>query len=284
MTVNRLVLILVCAMWAGGLCAQGRSLLDATGVFGDLGVTHISYTEELAAPLKSTETGTLPTLRLGLTNHDPDARVYYRGWLTIADGGTQYRGTDQSGTVTMTGTTQNLRASGELNLGVQVHRVTFYTGVGYQYWDRQLGGSAGYSEQYAWLYLPVGVRTRYQTPRLLGVVDLSVRPMLHGDISIDTATMFQYAPLDTTNVTLGNRVGVRLEAPVHFTATPRLTVNLDPWYQYSGIGVSAKKPVTANGTPVVFNDGAGHNFTESIWEPASHTHEVGVVLGVTYAE
>jgi hypothetical protein len=268
---------------AGGVFAQERSLLNFTGVFAETGFTGMHFKEELTAPVKSTETGVLPMVRVGVANRNPDARLYYRGSVTLAAGGTHYDGTDQTGTIPLSSTTQNVRTTSELNVGAQFGRVAFYTGLGYLHWERNLGGQNGYGEKYAWLYLPVGVRVRYAAPRVRGTVDLSMRPTLRGNVAIDVADMFDYAPLDAKDLTLSNRTGVRLEAPVHFTPRPRLTISLSPWYEYATSGGSDTQAVTANGNIVTFADANGRRFTQYLREPASRTHQYGATLGVSYA-
>ncbi len=124
--------------------------------------SQFDYKEDFQPPLKSTEMGWIPQVRLGYS-YVPDDQFYFRafGELSVGNDNTDYDGSTMGG-VPLKATTQNDFARLETNFGYTFKgalpvSITPYTGLGYRYWKRDIG----YNETYSWWYLPVGVKFLY---------------------------------------------------------------------------------------------------------------------------
>lgn len=234
------------------------------------------YKEDVPAPLKSTENGTLVGGRLVYSIYDAKG-LQWRALGEYTDDTTDYDGTDQVGNPILS-TTDNtfLTLEGDVRIGTaRVAGLTaplvFYTGLGYRAWDRDLGGEGGYLEEYRWLYLPLGVRAEYPiSARWSGSADLALRAMLDGSIRFffsDVNPAYNNPEAD-----LGNKVGVRLDLPFTYRTDDRWALVVTPWYEYSQIGESNRVELTTNGTSTGL----------FYYEPSSRTHQYGVNTGVRW--
>lgn len=163
------------------------------------------------------------------------------------------------------GITNNKITNYEITLGSSLndrHKEYVYTGLGVHNWDRNLTGSGGYLEKYSWNYIPVGYRNEHQlTDKWSGALDISLRFMFNGDMS----TAYNggtTSGLDNRFV-LGNKIGYKIELPYTYQMTSQLSMQVNPWYEYSGIGQS--------------------NVSNGYYEPDSTTHQYGIDLGVALA-
>jgi hypothetical protein len=233
---------------------------------------HIVYREDVMPPLKSTESGWLPGFGLAYgykgKNYGPYARLALD--LTVAN--TNYDGSDQLGNPLL-GTTRNVFVRGEGNLGLTLFSTlnpprdfTAYTGLGYRFWERGLGGdTSGYREHYSWKYVPVGMRVGYRVNgKWSGAVDASARFMFGGSILVYLSDLDP--GYNDPRMSLGNRPGWRVEAPVYYRFW-----SFTPWFEYSAIGRSNSEEVTYNGRPL--------NPRIAVYEPSSTTYQIGLRVG-----
>lgn len=232
--------------------------------------SQFDYKEDFNPPLKSSELGWIPQVRLGYSYVAHD-QFYFRafGELSVGNDNTDYDGSTQGGTP-VTGTTQNDFARLEVNLGYTFKEnlplsITPYIGLGYRYWKRDIG----YNEFYSWWYLPLGVKVLYPVnPKWSVGLNASVNFMFEGQMTVS----FKSDQLQNATVTLGDRPGALVELPISWKPFPQWAFTVTPWYEYSEIGKS-------NVAPLYFYDGTLYT---GIYEPTSRTNQYGVRLSTEY--
>jgi opacity protein-like surface antigen len=272
-----LALAVAWAFWAYPAAAVGRQYIEV-----GLGYRWFDYEEELEPPLRSNETGRLPSARFAYGYQGVDNPIYAELSFRYTAQSTDYDGTTQSGTP-VKDSSDNTWWNYEFLAGYIVRnvldspiRVIPYSGVGYKVWERNLNGSSPYSEEYAWFYLPVGVRVEVPvTPEFTFGVDASVRIMFGGIMQLD----FDEPAYDEPELNLGNRVGYKLQMPMSYLVNSRFSVMVNPWYEYTRFGASDWKAVTTE----VYNEITGEYDKVNVFsvkEPSSDTHEYGVDVGV----
>jgi len=149
---------------------------------------------------------------------------------------------------------------------------TLYAGLGYRFWERELGGPNPFREFYQWGHVPFGLRVGLQTnDRVRFDIDVAGLAMFYGDIE------FQLDDIDpafnSPHASLGTRPGSRTRLVARIALFEQLEITLRPWWIYSEIGQSDVAVVTQNGEPVL-----------NIIEPHSDTHRVGLdmLVGVMF--
>lgn len=266
-------------LYLPGTAAAPTKLADETSptfakaIEGGAMLYHFNYKEVVPDPLKSTEDGNLAGLYLQYASLVDD-KYPSRIKAEYTDGQTHYDGTLMDGTPTQSTTNDTFfRLEGDMALtSLASNNVldgfSIYGGLGYRFWKRELTGSGGYTEDYWWIYAPIGVRKTFvASPGWSGTVDVSVRPMLLGRININLSEA--NPAYDDASATLGNKIGFRIEVPFHHPLSTNTDLVLTPWYEYSAIGQSSTFDVTTNEGIV----GVGY-------EPDSHTNQFGVYAGV----
>jgi len=229
------------------------------------------YKEDLTPPLKSTETGWVPQVRLGYS-YMADDGFYFRafGEASVGDDDTDYDGSTMSG-VPLKDTTRNDFARLEMNAGYTYRgnlpfSITPYAGLGYRYWKRDIG----YNETYSWWYFPVGVKLLYPVNQKFSVgLNASMNIMFEGQMTIS----YKNDLLANTTVTLGNKLGYLLEIPVSWRPLVNWAFTVTPWYEYSEIGESPWEPLN-------YTDGTYTGFV--VREPSSRTNQYGIRLSTEY--
>jgi len=236
-----------------------------------LSYSRYDYKEDLTPPLKSTETGWVPQVRLGYS-YLADDRFYFRafGEASVADDDTDYDGSTMSG-VPLKDTTRNDFARLEMNAGYTFKgtlpvSVTPYAGVGWRYWKRDIG----YNEFYSWWYIPVGVKILYPMAEGFSIgLNASVNFMFDGRMTIS----FKDDTFANTTLSLGNRPGGLVELPVSWRPRVNWAFTVTPWYEYSEIGESPWEPLN-------YANGAYTGLV--VREPSSRTHQYGVRVSTEY--
>ncbi len=229
-------------------------------------------------PFKSTEAGFLPGIQFNYTYRGIGNPFYGRLLLEYKDGKTDFDGTTQAGTPIQTKTNNRFDA-GEVNIGLILRpetsylqgSVTFYTGVGYRYWNRGLGGQAPYSEEYSWKYVPAGLIVSYPiSEKWRGEVDVAVWFIFDGQIKVnlsDTDPNF-----NNPQAGLGNSLGWKVETPFYYRLSQHWSFNITPSYENYSFGRSDFFPITYAGSPTSL---VGH-------EPNSRTHIYSLALGLKF--
>ncbi len=236
-----------------------------------LSYSQYDYKEDFQPPLKSTEMGWIPQVRLGYS-YVADDRFYFRafGETSVGDDDTDYDGSTMGG-VPLKDTTHNDFARLEMDFGYTFKgslpfSITPYTGLGYRYWKRDIG----YNETYSWWYFPVGVKFLYPVNQKFSVgLNASMNIMFEGEMTIS----YKNDLLADTTVKLGNKPGYLLEIPVSWRPYVNWAFTVTPWYEYSEIGESPWEPLN-------YTDGAYTGFV--VREPSSRTHQVGIRLSTEY--
>jgi hypothetical protein len=236
---------------------------------------YFDYKEFLDEPLKSNETGYLPGLHLIYSYQGVKNPLYARILFEYTEAKTDYDGSTQAGTP-LKDKTDNKFMNWEGNIGYTIKQqpsklpvdLTFYTGFGYRYWDRGLGGPLPYSEEYSLKYIPLGLRGTYRiSQKWKSEVDLALWIIVDSDIQVNFS---DWDPnFSNPKESLGKSLGWKIEIPFNYMLLKHWSVEFAPSYEYYSFGKSDVFTVTYEGVPVL----AGY-------EPASRTHIYSLRLGV----
>lgn len=238
--------------------------------------SYLDYKEGLPDPLKSVEKGFLPTFRGAYGYRGVSNPVYLRFLFEYTDSRTDFDGTTQAGLPVSDVKTWNRFVTGEANIGYTIKApspdfpvdTTFYTGYGYRYWKRGLGGSFPFSEDYRWQYVPLGVRGAYRiSQRWTGEFDLALWILFGANIQVNLTDLDPR--FNNPRQDLGNKLGWKFELPFNYRISRRWSLELAPYYEYYALGQSEKFAITFDGAP------AGEGY-----EPDSRTHWYGMRLGL----
>lgn len=231
---------------------------------------HFGYAESIG----DSERGWLNGYHVAYKSQDPVTREFWRLTYEQMKQNTHYNGAlYDSSTNTSTpyqGTTENKITDTEFvyAIPITVDKKTYiYTGIGSHKWDRNLTGQYGYLEKYSWNYIPIGYRNEFKVSgKLSGAVDMAAKFMFNSNIDVSGDGY------DEQQMTLGNKVGFRVELPYTYKMCLHWSITLTPWYEYSAIGQSNWVDLTNNG----FRSGYVSQ------EPNSMNHQYGANVGLQY--
>ena len=223
--------------------------------------SYYNYNElNLPAGQKSSEYGYVPGVSLTLMYRNPFDESDYRFNVSFANTNLTYDGTDNGGNPLIgSSTARFLDASALMDIyTIKNWQTELYLGVGYHSWERGVcmaSSSGGYTENYSWGYMPIGLRRRLDLSDNLSIEpDLSGRIMFAGQIAI---------PAYNANLNLGNRFGVDFRAPIEYRIDEMFSALITPWIDYSEIGKSNTSSSSV-----------------SVYEPDSCTWQGGVNIGI----
>jgi hypothetical protein len=160
-TVSLQVLLLV----ASGICCKvhgdGPPLL--TGSTWEIGFeyNYLEYEEREGGRKFMEEEGSLFGLGTAWTSHHPSG-LMLRVATGFVGGELDYDGQTQSG-VPLTADTEDfiwkIRGLIGYDYDLPDFVLTPYTGIGYRYWNDDIGGPGGYEREVEYLYTPIGIET-----------------------------------------------------------------------------------------------------------------------------
>ncbi len=226
---------------------------------------------------KSKESGLLPGIRIGYGYQGVANPLYGRLFLEYIRGDSDYDGATQIG-VPFKADTKNKFWNWEGNIGLtRKHRIeefpvdlTLYTGLGYRYWNRGLGGANPYSEEYTWKFVPVGLRGAFPiTAKWSGAIDVALWFMFAGDIQVNLSEA--NSNYNNPRKDLGNKLGWKIEAPFNYRLYDRWSMEVIPYYENYAFGHSDIFQITFGGAPFGFG-----------FEPDSRTNQYGLRLGARF--
>jgi hypothetical protein len=257
---------------AGPLC--GAEHAHSLGV--SLKFAYHDY-KEINEPdwFKSDEKGVLPGIHCSYAYQGMKNPFYGRLLFEYTAGKTDYDGTTQAGSPLQT-KTYNRFESWEGNIGLRFQpdpghlqaQVTFYTGVGYRYWNRGLGGQAPFSEEYSWKYIPVGMLISYPiSKKWRGEVEMAAWFIFDAAIKVNLSEADPN--YNNPQAALGNTLGWRIEVPFHYQFSKHWSLNIVPSFENYSFGKSDTFRITYAGMPTPF---VGH-------EPDSRTSIYSLRLG-----
>lgn len=143
------------------------------------------------------------------------------------------------------------------------NRVALYGGAGHRSWDRDVATTAtlGSSLEYTWPYLMVGAKfSLHKSERASFVVDLRVTKPLDPKVDL------RFPGTDAATLSVGSKLGYRVEAPFSYKLTKTGGIEVAPFYERIELKESdpEKVPgVTINGQPLL------------VLEPKSETEVFG---------
>jgi len=255
------------------LCAgESPHSLDA-----NFKISYHNYQEDLPSPYKSDEEGFLPGINLAYNYRGKrEVPLFGRLLFEFKMGETDYDGTTWGGTP-IKDKTDNTFYGGEANIGFTVYpdkgqlpvTTTFYTGFGYRYWKRELGGPSPYSEEYSWKYFPIGLIVSYPiTERWSGEVEIAAWIIYDPEVKANLSEA--NSSLSSPKLDLGSRVGWKIALPFNYRFSQRWSLNIFPSYEYYSFGGS-DTVIVSNGPPPI-----------SAAEPESKTHVFSLNVGVRF--
>jgi hypothetical protein len=238
---------------------------------------YFDYKEKLDDPLKSNETGFLPGLHLTYSYQGVNNPLYGRLLFEYTEAKTDYDGSTQAGMPVKSKTDSRFN-TWEGNIGYTLKprqtmlpiNIAFYTGFGYRYWNRGLGGQLPYSEEYSWKYIPVGLRGTYRiSEKWTGEVDVALWIMFDPEIQVNFSDLDPN--FNNPKKSLGNTLGWKIEIPINYMFFNHWSLELAPSYEFYGFGKSDPFTITYAGVPVL-----------SGYEPDSRTNIYSMRLGVKF--
>jgi hypothetical protein len=234
---------------------------------------YFDFKEDCPPPLKSTEEAWLLGSRLSYCYRGEENNLYGRLLFEYARANTDYDGTDQEG-IPLTGEAVNTFLTGEAALGyrfanplVADSHLVPYTGIGYRFRDRDLGV---YSEEYDWLYMPLGLRMEFQpSPRWEVALDLALRFVVNAAVKVNLSEIA--LGLADAEARLDDQIGFIIALPVSYRFHPQWSLTVTPWHENINLGLCPPFPVIRNGQAV----GSAH-------VPESETIQYGANVGLVF--
>src|SRR5580704_4942343 len=252
-----------------------------------VGIEHFHYAEgdQQPAIVLDQHTAVLPTAHLALEVTSPRSRFYARATFGLTDGSMTYDGATQDGTP-LSGPTTGYMTDVEAIVGGRgnIARNIWlggYLGFGHHTWERDLRpiGVAGYLENYAWSYLPIGVVLDVAiTPRLTVTADASLQLGLQDGASVEIPDFPLSATTQADPVNLGLNVdlGERLQISGKYALTREVRLIAVAGIETFQIDDGAQTPVTVNGQPVTDPmTGAPLGLSEPFSKTTRYTFDVG---------
>jgi len=239
-------------------------------LYGEIGIDHFKYGEDVSNATFDTERGDLPHLRAGyafltgekssfLSNFMGDVRIdfssgdtHYNGGVTNLNTGitTPYQGMTHNQVVELT-----TRWGKAFPLGNML-MLTPYADLGYRYWQRELTGSGGYTERYTNGILTAGAQV-------------------------------QFSPLRSLVVTAWGEAGTNFNAGMTTSGTHYSLGQTELWKfgAKAGYALTDRLELTASGDITGFGFGQSQtitNGTTTSYEPDSYTHQTEALAGFAY--
>ena len=258
-----ILVVLLIVTFAFANCGEVSYAAEHQAVQFEMENYYFNYSE-LNLPMqsygqaKSNEYGYVPGFKASYLYQDLEqSGMDFRLSLSIANASITYDGSTASGYLQGASTATFMDAQFLTNLYYfKSIELSTYAGVGYHKWDRGVcmaNGGSGYTENYSWGYIPVGVRREFMLTNELSIEpDLSYRFMFAGQIKI---------PYYNANWSLGNKFGVNFQAPIQYRFDESFSGLITPWIDYSEIGASGVIPP---------------------YEPSSRTWQYGANIGVRF--
>lgn len=223
----------------------------------------------LDPPLKSTEKGTIYGAKVTFNFRNPKNYLFEEFSLFAAKSDTDYDGTNNDGTARLDITHNrflNLDWQIGFLLGSKYISFTPFTGLGYFYWQRDLG----FDEYYSWYYANIGARIDIQVTDIIKwAVSARYKKMFAAKIRIELSDLDPLFNDSTSN--LGNKGGFRVESPLTILTPYMFSLTLTPWYEYYEIGQGDNFDIYYNGS-----------FWGTGYEPASETETYGMEIMLTH--
>jgi len=228
------------------------------------------YSEDLEAPLKSDENGTVPGL-IAKYHHRWPGNLYFMISAEVSKGHTDYDGSYQDGSPAVS-KTDNTFHRYELSLGhtfwpTNHTTITPYAGIGTGLWKRELadGSAIEYQEKYSMNFIPVGLIFVYEpTPWIAFSLEGAYHYTYGSQIKINGFTR------KSISGDLDNKPGYYVEGPVAIRLRDMLVLRIVPFLYIRNFGSSDILEILDK------ESGLG------IYEPASRSKTTGVSIRMGY--
>lgn len=235
-------------------------------------VMYYDYRETVPSPLKSTETGAMAGLTLGLTHkvHDSDQRFHIEGSFT--SGTTTYDGTTQTGTPVVDSTNDSFwdfRFQYAFPLWTidECNHLRLLTGLNYRYWRR----FGQYREDYSWWEIPFGLS--YET-NFNENFSMEIEHVLNWQHGGRIKVFFSgYDPnLQDAEGIVEDSLGMRVDVRLNFFKQAFIPLVVTPWIEYIHFDQGPEFPIKT----------VGNTTQGTAYEPASRAWRIGISLGTAF--
>jgi hypothetical protein len=252
-----------------------------------VGIEHFHYSEgdQQPAIVLDSQSGVLPTAHLSVEVTSPRSRFYARATFGFTDGSMTYDGATQGGTP-LSGPTSGYMtdieaiAGGRGNIARNIW-LGGYLGFGHHTWERDLRpiGTAGYLEDYAWSYLPVGVVLDVAiTPRLTVTADASLEFGVQAgtNLHISDFPLTATTQADPLDVGLNVDLGERLQISGKYALTREIRLIAVAGIETFQIDDGPQTLLTVNGLPVTDSmTGMPLGLAEPFSKTTRYTFDIG---------
>lgn len=218
------------------------------------------------------EHGFLPGLKLGISNTQDGWLV--AGQLSYYAGSVAYTGQTNGG-VPITTTTEQRIGDVELLGGYQFRQSrltpTLYLGMANHTWRRDIQPTytaygtpvRGLLETYRWWQAFLGAKIPlYEAQSFNWGLDIRVTRIIAPEIEVDYSGLY-----DNVHLSLGERWGFKLKAPLSFAVRDSTTMVVEPYLEEYSLGRSSTAPLTRQGVVI-----------GTVFEPDSNSSNYGVSL------
>ena len=150
--------------------------------------------------------------------------------------------------------------------------ITFFTGVGYRYWNDDIDGSGGYEREIEYWYLPIGVEATCASIKnwILGIrveYDLFLGGSVKSHLS-DVHPSFNDPKVDQD---FGDGYGVKASLQIDRKLSKNYGLSIEPYITYWDIDESDTSTLTVYGIPVAY-----------VVEPENETTAYGMRLTISF--
>ena len=150
--------------------------------------------------------------------------------------------------------------------------VTFFTGVGYRYWNDEIDAPGGYEREIQYWYLPIGIKTisSLNNSWTCGM-SIEYDLFLSGEVKSHLSDIDPSLNDPKNDQDFGDGYGIKFSLKFDKKLTGDAGVSIEPYITYWDIDKSDTATLTYYGTPI------GYGF-----EPANETIAYGLQLNISF--
>ena len=150
--------------------------------------------------------------------------------------------------------------------------VTFFTGVGYRYWNDEIDAPGGYEREIQYWYLPIGIKTisSLNNSWTCGM-SIEYDLFLSGEVKSHLSDVHPYLNDLKNDQDFGDGYGIKFSLKFDKKLTSDAGVSIEPYITYWDIDKSDTATLTYYGTPIGYG-----------YEPANETIAGGLQLNISF--
>jgi hypothetical protein len=150
--------------------------------------------------------------------------------------------------------------------------ITFFTGVGYRYWNDEIDAPGGYEREIQYWYLPIGVKTisSLNNSWTCGI-SIEYDLFLSGEVKSHLSDVHPSLNDPKNDQDFGEGYGVKVSLKFDKKLTSGAGVSFEPYITYWDIDKSDTSTLTFDGIPIGY-----------VFEPANETTAYGLRLNISF--